>query len=617
MDWLSKHFATLQPTVVAIFFGILLAGLTAYVWMGWGIRRARTALVDLAIVLESQNPSESDAELLKARIEAQPWLRQAWQATRRRVLQVPQGAEKRGMLLGTVADIWRPDRLLHKVFNFGLFEAVPNIAVGVGLFFTFLFLTFALQDATVALSGDGAANPVIATRDLLSSAGGKFLSSLAGLVVSIIWTVMGKLDLNRLERASARVVAAVEQRWPPVAAESVVVEQLSHLRAAGVTMAEHRDKALEHVVVSTDVLKETRAQTEMLKQSASDYLGLTDELLYEAREQTGVLKRFETDLAVSIGKAVTAGFGPQMEQMTARLEKAISDLSERMSSMNEDALRTMMKDFSQTITASTAEEMEKFRVTLTTLADQLDKAGGELKGKVDSAADALGEATGQMARGLEASTQQMTGDIAQAAQGLVASVQGMDAVMDKATGSVRIMDATLNRAAALGAQGAIKMDESLSSAADLLDRMGAVSQGWSQVSRDLGGLVAKLADASDGLDELALEQRNVVKSVAAAGPDVLKAVSEVRNQLEGLVRSVGEDMDRLQGALKGSSADLSGVVIAIKDGVVQYSQDLAKLHQAMDVQMAKAIGSLGGVVQNLDESIGELNDSLAELGLRK
>lgn len=55
------------------------------------------------------------------------------------------------MLLGSVSDVWQPERMLHKHFNLPLFEAVPNIAAGVGLFFTFLFLTLALTDATTAL----------------------------------------------------------------------------------------------------------------------------------------------------------------------------------------------------------------------------------------------------------------------------------------------------------------------------------------------------------------------------------------------------------------------------------------------------------------------------------
>ena len=593
MDWFYKHVGTLQPAVVVIFVGILLVGALAYGWMARRLGMARGHLEALADALEP--PPEEGApgdERLQACLDAQPWLRQAWEATGRRVLQVGQGEARRGMLLGTVDDLWRPERLMHKVFNFSLFEAAPNIAVGVGLFFTFLFLTFALTDATVALTGNGAANPVVATKDLLSSAGGKFLSSLAGLFVSLCWTVAGKRALARLERASVRVVHAIEQRWPPVAAEAVVVEQLAHLSAAGSKLAAHHE-------------------------TAQDHLGLADELLTEAREQTGVLKRFETDLAVSIGKAVTAGFSPQMEQMTARLEKAISDLSERMSTMNEDALRTMMQDFSQAISANTAEEMQQFKTTLTELSAKLGEAGGALKDNVGAAASTLSEATGQMTQGLAAATQQMTGDIAAAAQGLVSSVQGMDAVMDKTAGTVREIDTTLSRAAALGAQGVEKMDASLAGAGRLLDRMGDVGDGWAQVNDDLKGLVAKLVEACDGIDELTQEQHGVARALHSAGPEVLGAVGEMRQQLEAMVRSVSQDMTRVQAALGHSSSDLAGVVNAIKDGVVQYSQQLAKLHQAMDAEMAKAVNRLGGAVQTLDESIGELNDSLDDLGLRK
>ena len=293
--------------------------------------------------------------------------------TGNRLLLVGQGDKQRRMLLGSVNDVWQPERMLHKHFNLSLFEAVPNIAVGVGLLFTFAFLTLALTDATAALSAAGAANPVGATKDLLSSAGGKFVSSLAGLAVSLAWTVAGKRAWARVHRASERVVMGIEAWWPPVGAEAAVVEQLTHLGAFGDKLREHHETAQDH----------------------SDLAG---ELLVEAQEQTGVLKRFETDLAMSIGKAVASGFSPQMDQMTSRLEKAISDLSDRMSSMNEDALRTMMKDFSQAISANTADEMKQFKETLSALSGKVDASAELLKMGVEGAASQLGEAAQGMTR---------------------------------------------------------------------------------------------------------------------------------------------------------------------------------------------------------------------------
>ena len=128
---------------------------------------------------------------------------------------------------------------------------------------------------------------------------------------------------------------------------------------------------------------------------------------------------------------------------------------------------------------------------------------------------------------------------------------------------------------------------------------------------------ARRVEAWNGGDALTKEQHAVARAVNSAGPQVQGAVAEMRQQLESMARSVSQDMKQVQDTLGRSSADLTGVVNAIKDGVVQYSQQLAKLHQAMDAEMSKAVNRLGGAIQTLDESIGELTDNLDELGLRK
>lgn len=154
---------------------------------------------------------------------------------------------------------------------------------------------------------------------------------------------------------------AIEGWWPPVGAEAAVAEQLAHLGAVGDKLSEHHETVKEH----------------------SDLVG---ELLVEAREQTGVLaKRFETDLAMSIGKAVFR-LQPADGADDLTFRKAIADLSDRMSSMNEDALRTMMQDFSQAISANTADEMKQFKETLSAPSGKLDASAELLKVGVEGAA---------------------------------------------------------------------------------------------------------------------------------------------------------------------------------------------------------------------------------------
>jgi len=574
------------PWVIAICAFILLGGLLCYFVLARPkLSSAWRELDKFASLVEAGDPADGDVAALNEAAKVTPWLQQAWKLTGNRLLLVGQGDKQRRVLLGSVSDVWQPERMLHKHFNLPLFEAMPNIAVGVGLFFTFLFLTFALTDATAALSAAGTANPVSATKDLLSSAGGKFWSSLAGLTVSLVWTVKGKQAWARVHRASERVVTAIEIWWPPVGAEAAVVEQLRHLGAFGDKLREHHETAQDH----------------------SDLAG---ELLVEAREQTGVLKRFETDLAMSIGKAVASGFSPQMDQMTSRLEKAISDLSDRMSSMNEDALRTMMKDFSQAISANTADEMKQFKETLSALSGKLDASAELLKVGVEGAASQLGEAAQGMTSGIHAATEKMSSDIATAAHELAASVGGMESVFVRATEAVQEVDASVRRAATLGAQGVEQMDRSIKAAHVLVNDLGDVGKDWKQVSDDVSGFVAKLAEASDAIEEVSEGQRAVVRTVQSAGPEVLGAVTQMRSQMEGTSRAVADAMQQVQGAMGRTSQDLSGVVTAIKDGVTEYSRQLASLHLDMDTAMAKAVSKLGGAIHNLNESIEELNDGL-------
>jgi len=585
MNWFEQNVLSLQPEVLSIFVGILLLGLLAYLmWARPNLLKGQRELEALANVLASA------PDIIKARaavngefLEKHALLEEPWRATERRVMPVGAGERTRFVLLGGVDDLWRPERVLHKRFNFAMFEAIPNIAVGVGLFFTFLFLTLALSEATSALAGAGDANPVSATKNLLSSAGGKFLSSLAGLFVSLTWTIWGRRRMARLERAASQVVEHIERLWQPVGAEAAVGEQLTQLAQVNDKLAAQHETQSKH------------------RDLAEDQLALAEELLVEAREQTGSLKRFETDLAVSIGNAITNSFGPQIEQMTVRLEAAITNLSDRIGTMNEDALRKMMDDFSEMLRTNTNDEMAKFKETLVALADNLKDASDNLKEGVGGAADALDDVTKEMTRSL-----------AEAAQGLVVSVQGMDAAMDKARASVQEVDATIAKAAVLGSQGLGRVEQTLEGTEQVLQRMSEAGASWTQVSGSLQNLSAGLADTCDAVEELSQEQRAVVSAVRAATPEALAAVTRMGELLDASARTAAQSMGTVQGAMQSTSEDLRDVVTSITEGVTGYTQQVAQLHQAMDAEMAKAVGSLGGAIQHLEEVVDELTDGLDE-----
>lgn len=601
MTWLNTHFSALAPFIQVIFIGILAAGLLAYwAWARPRLTSTQRRLQQLAAELRQLKtapaissarnppPQQSDLELERA-----------WTATQDRIVVIGQGEQARRLLLGSVDDLWQPERLLQGRINLALFEAVPNIAVGIGLLFTFLFLTLALTDATSALAATNESTSILpAARSLLSSAGGKFLSSLAGLFVSICWTVAGRHRMTSLHRVSADVVAEIERLWPPIGAERAVAEQLAQLQAMQ-----------SHLAAQQTTLSQTQSVLE-------EQQSLVEELLVEAREQTGSLKRFETDLAVTIGQTITSSFSPQMEHMTTKLVDAIGHLSDRIGTMNEDALHKMMKEFSQAIQSNTAGEMEQFKDSLTSLAGSLKHASQDLQTGVGSAANALDQTTSEMTQRLSQAGQDMSAHITAAAGQLMHSVQGVDAAMDKARSSVEAVDATIARAAQLGQQGMARMEDTLGTTEKVVSRMGEVGQHWSQTAGHMERTSGKLADVCDGIEELAQEQKAVVQAVRSATPEALAAVDRMTQLLQDTTRTAAESLGTVQGSMERTSRDLGGVVASITDGVVQYTRQVAQLHQAMDAEMAKAVGKLGGVIQNLSDNIEELNDGRDALSRR-
>lgn len=255
-------------------------------------------------------------------------------------------------------------------------KAVPNLLVGLGLLLTFFFLTLALTQATSALVSQSGqqADLLQATRGLLSAAGAKFSTSLAGLLASIAWGVAARRRMARLHRAAEDVLDRLGRLVPAGGGEMAMFAQLQLAR-------ELHQSSNQHIDTSKELLGK-----------AGDHVGLTEELLEQSREQTGTFKRFETDLAVSLAGAITQAFSPQMEAMTIRLVAAIDGLSERIGTMNQDALQKMLGDFGAMLKQATDSEMTQLRQTLEALATRLDGAGQAIGQGASDAANAIDNA---------------------------------------------------------------------------------------------------------------------------------------------------------------------------------------------------------------------------------
>jgi methyl-accepting chemotaxis protein len=127
------------------------------------------------------------------------------------------------------AETWTVRDALGGRLNLSLFETMPNLLIGFGLMCTFIFLAVALQQAGLALNAldVSARQQDQALQSLIATAGGKFITSIAGLLCSLVWNWRAKISLGNLQTSIDTLCHTLRSKIPDNAAEVSMRVQLS------------------------------------------------------------------------------------------------------------------------------------------------------------------------------------------------------------------------------------------------------------------------------------------------------------------------------------------------------------------------------------------------------
>lgn len=598
MNQILIFLTTSQATYVAAAIIFFCALCSYFFWFIPAKKEIIENLKKLSLVIDDSSKgwlALRDQELASAQIKS-PVL-DAWLETKSRTIKLFNEKREEYMMYGIPRDLWNAHGLLARRFNLGLAEAAPNILVGVGLFFTFLFLALALLEATSALTSSSSSKETEeAISKLLQVAGSKFWTSLAGLFSSIGWTIFFRRSLNEINKVCEDFLKKLAEVITPAAGEAVAMQQLFLV-----------GKKLEANNDSNDLIQE---------------------ILTEAREQTGTFKRFETDLAVSLAGAINQAFTPQMQAMTERLVTSIEGLSDKLGTMNQEALKTMLADFAAMLKQATDSEMTQLQQTLQELTNQLHGAGSaletqsglaanailnagvEIQAQLKGAGDTLGTQTAEIAEIIKDAGVQLAASSQNISEKLV---QGA-AELEHAVSSIRLgfedLGAVVENASTAGRKGIAQVHTVLEEADFTVMQLSKTSTELVEASQSLAETGALVTNIVDNVQELAREQRAVVLSVKEVAPNAMAAVSRVTDVLDQAAVQTLSSMQQTRQAMETTAVTLGKTVASITEGVSVYSTQVAELHRQMDGQLARAVGSFDQGVKDLGEVVEELIENI-------
>lgn len=465
--------------------------------------------------------------------------------------------------------------------------ALPGLLVGAGLFVTFLGLAAALSAAgEVVAEGVDQARRNAALRDLLGSASVKFITSLAGLGLSIWYALYRKGRLQAAETEMSAFLAALQERLP----------------------------------LKTQAALQAEANAILAKQYAD-------------------VQRIGSDFFVNLGSTLEREFDAGLQQHIKPLAEAIDRLSSGLASRNEDALQTMLRAFLEKLEGAVGKSMRRTAATLEALGSRLDG----LQGAMDAAAQRMVRAAEEMASGLGRGTEAALAGITEQ---MAALVRGLREAAEEAGRSNRAAGDEMARriaetADALTAAAAAFQARLEEGAAAGISRLAAPIEALLQQLRELAesqrrageestaALAATIGRTATALEATASKVAEALNGGAADASGRLVAATEaMRDDLREVLARFGAALvdsgraltrgaeaggDVLRGAAAALGQDVAASAAKLREAAEAAGAALRDGASAASVGMREAASTLRQGSEGLSQQLRALGAASAEL----
>lgn len=424
--------------------------------------------------------------------------------------------------------------------NLRYFNALPNYLVGAGLLFTFLGLIAALYFAAKGIGG-GVNEAIAALKSLLNAATFKFVTSITGLAASIVFSIKQKAVLSRF----------------------------SHLLDDFCGQLEHKMDFVSPVA-------------------------LADQSQRELERQTSELQRFNTDLAVSIAQALDERIGETFTRALAPLAVKLEEMTKSIGSASEDALRSMIEDFSKTIQGAAGTEIKA-------LAGNLNDVGKNLAGLIDGIKAANSGIQDEIAKGGEKLSDQIGEAGDQIAKRLGAAG---DLFADRVGGTVNSFVNALEH-----------FPERMQPIEDGLDKLTetirTANNTLSNTLTDIVGVLSKIEHVTTNLDAAAEPLKETAKTLLVgtaelrATSDELKSSKIALEHLAQTLQAAGanllETAKAQEGRFQNLDTALSDVFQELELGLEKYRDSVERFVNEVDMKTADVVQKLAASVDDLKE----------------
>jgi len=443
--------------------------------------------------------------------------------------------------------------LWHKV-NMRYFNALPNMLTGLGIIGTFVGLAVGIYIAAPGLNSSSIDDAKSALNHLLSGASLAFITSIVGLLSSLIFSSFEKRKIHKFNRLCQSLVAEIDARVEYFSAERLASKSLN-----------------------------------------------------ESQKQSRALETFATDLAVSLGQVLE-------QQVSLPLIAAINELKEEQKSANDETLEKLISEFSSSITGAAGEEMKAFATTMDSVSSNLEsqmtamtqnqvemqeasqravsdmaeamvEGGKQIKEEINGAVTALADG---ISRSLEAVSSQLNTAAEMLSEKLTDSINGFDVVLEK----IKIVTDKYESITENTSNLHIELNNSIDKARETVSLAGEVNTAFNESIDELTGFTANVSSSSSSIKESASQMSGWVENI------------------ENTQSSLKSHWDSYNDRFESVDTALSNSITTLKDGLDGYANSTNDYVIGLDKHAAQVVQDLASAVQEVNDAMEAINETL-------
>lgn len=517
-------------------------------------------------------------------------------------------------------DYFNEKNLLSSNTNLRLINSIPATLVGIGILGTFVGLTYGISNFQTGSTEEIKSS----IQDLLSGMGTAFVSSIYGMLLSLVFTFFEKVQLNSLHNSIHSLCYNLDKKFKISKEDELTIElnRQERLLNEYFIFQDESGNDIKPGNVFRDIFNENRKQSVSLQSFSTDLANLIEagfekilsdpdkkelhSLLIQLKESTDLMKiAIETEI----------------QKLGDKLQDPATDMIEKMLNDLKSSLGDMVRDFNNSVSGSAKVEIEN-------LTKLLGQAGGSLNdfpNKMEEMTDKLNEnfkglqdivkeISKQTLEQSEDSTRKMKEQVEQTTQLLgnkIGDLQiGQEVLMTKQTENLQVSESLLN-----------SFNSSIERLNELSNQVNETVSSFSKVQGELNSASGQLKSITENV----LSSSNTFKEAQ------LKFVHHSNEFLTNNASTIGEIQKSLKQAKELSTEyslkfeiiekGLQGIFQQINAGLEDYRDTVGESVESFLGKYTEALTntakSLSGAASKQEEILEELTEQLSKLQNRR